>query len=444
MDDSGHDCETTRAALWRYVDREMPAREMAWISAGLRDCEDCRRVYEELARQSRLLSMAFSETPFGGTGFVARFRERAAEERLGRVHPRRRIGSILRLFGGTKAEGASSGDAALGAGGVDEVFEDLISECGSSRRRRYRKLAVAAAFLLIPTVIALGIYLTGSGLAPLGRYRVDGEGFVRVLDLENGSGGIHSDAQPSGPFHAGMRFVVPARTTLKLHLGEGVALVNAAEIEIVGPAELRIPRDSTVGEFLGHLERGEMRALVATRSVDESFVVRTRHHGIKVIGTEFVLETDGHRTKLTVTEGKVAFGHPGVDGRIYDEHVVHAGESLALAAGGTDAPAAVSSRTGVGSDVGEEPAAEAASAPTVVEPPVSAGPRTGEPARAGKPVTGVGPRVDLDNVVGPGAGSSGPETRDGSSGQEPAQGAPHRPDGGRSHRPRDGSQRNPD
>ena len=68
-------CEKAKAVLWRYIDRELSARELGAVSVHLRGCEACRQIYEQQSREAKLYRLALAENPFGDE-FVESFRVR--------------------------------------------------------------------------------------------------------------------------------------------------------------------------------------------------------------------------------------------------------------------------------------------------------------------------------------------------------------------------------
>ena len=41
------DCNCSSEVIWRYIDRELSARDMAGVSERIRSCDTCRGMYEE-------------------------------------------------------------------------------------------------------------------------------------------------------------------------------------------------------------------------------------------------------------------------------------------------------------------------------------------------------------------------------------------------------------
>src|SRR6266540_1742863 len=71
------ECRRVEESLWRYIDRELSAPQLAEISAHLKACGNCKGLYESRARDANLFRMAFTDAPFG-EGFVERFHQRSA------------------------------------------------------------------------------------------------------------------------------------------------------------------------------------------------------------------------------------------------------------------------------------------------------------------------------------------------------------------------------
>ena len=111
---------------------------------------------------------------------------------------------------------------------------------------------------------------------------------------------------------AGTALTVATDETIVLRWDDGTA------VELVGPAS------TTVGDGLGkslHLERGQLAADVQPQPATLPFVVRTPATTATVVGTRFVLRSDGAATSLVVEEGRVRLS--SADGA----HDVAAGDS---------------------------------------------------------------------------------------------------------------------
>src|SRR5580765_4894387 len=68
-------CKRVQENLWRYIDRELSAPSLAEISAHLKMCRECQRLFEARSCDAKLYRMAFVGSPFGES-FVERFRHR--------------------------------------------------------------------------------------------------------------------------------------------------------------------------------------------------------------------------------------------------------------------------------------------------------------------------------------------------------------------------------
>jgi hypothetical protein len=397
-----------QAELWRYVDRELSAREFSEISESLRRCESCRRAYEERTREVRLLRAAFIDAPFSaedaGDRFCERFRERLRAagldrlERSRRASGRRTSGSGRSGVGwggaGRGGDGDGAGDGAIA--GTDELeFEGLVHLPRTSPQRRRRILTVAAMLLVIPTIVGVGIYLSGE--RSIGTYTAKGNGTIEVL--EDGSTGLASEVDPEGGsrvLRAGTLFRVPKGMSVELKVGEeGTAgRPPAAHLTVTGPAEFEVASVASTARFRGLLSAGELHAVVAERREGESFFVSTRDYAVSVIGTEFTLIAEDGSATLEVHAGKVAFGTPSGDGSLVGEEVV---DTLR----GPVTKGRVTKRSSL-----------------LAEPPVAETPVAGAAAQVGYPASLVGSTTEsaggsgaagsaLDTPVGPSPGTGG-------------------------------------
>ena len=363
------DCNCSTEAIWRYVDRELSAREMARVSEQLRKCENCRSIYEAQGLLARSLTSSFVDSPFGES-FVMRSKERFSSAGISRpVEP-----GIRTIEGGTK------------------LF---------FRSKTF--IRTAAALLLVPLILVAG-YLFRSPLAqPLGGLRVTGrdEVSVRTVDVP----GQASQVQPSpgySVFEAGRIYDVPPGTSLSLLLGAGDGRRDGvARLEVSGPARFSTDPDCTVENFHGNLIRGVLRARVKHRQEGETFRISAGGlHQARVIGTVFVLTSDEGSTSLAVEEGLVSFGTVGEDGEYLESSRVGPADELVTLSRGAAA---------AGSEpVGAEPAT--AQKDPLVDSPVPPKPGTSgiDPAAGstGKPAAGKAPvpgslRDQLDRPANP-------------------------------------------
>lgn len=339
------DCNCSTEAIWRYVDRELSAREMARVSEQLRQCENCRSIYEAQGLLARSLTSSFVDSPFGES-FVMRSKERFSSAGISRpAEP-----GIRTIEGGTK------------------LF---------FRSKTF--IRTAAALLLVSLILVAG-YLFRSPLAqPLGGLRVTGrdEVSVRTVDVP----GQASQVQPSpgySVFEAGRIYDVPPGTSLSLLLGAGDGRRDGvARLEVSGPARFSTDPDCTVENFHGNLIRGVLRARVRHRQEGETFRVSAGGlHQARVIGTVFVLTTDEGSTSLAVEEGLVSFGTVGEDGEYLESSRVGPADEV------------VTLSTGGGGDAGSSEPVEAAPA-TVQKAPATDSPAPLKPGTTGiDPATG--------------------------------------------------------
>ena len=289
------DCNCSSEVIWRYIDRELSALDMAAVSEQIRSCDNCRSMYEGQALLARSLSTGFVDSPFGES-FVVRSRDRFGSAGL--------------------AEPAGAGIRTTRGGA--KIFHGLV---GLSSLRSRRAIGIAAMLFLVPAILAVGFLVSSSREQPLGGLRVTGRDEVGVRIDGSSSEVVFIQPQPgSSGFQAGRIYDVPGGTTLSLSLGAGKGLHDpAARLEITGPARFSTGADCTVHNFHGNLISGKLRARVAPRGDGESFRITSGGlHQARVIGTVFVLSARDGATSLTVEEGLVGFGLLGENGE-YDE-----------------------------------------------------------------------------------------------------------------------------
>lgn len=378
------DCNCSTEVIWRYIDRELSAREMARVSEQLRKCGNCRRIYEEQGRLARSLSSSFVDSPFGES-FVVRSRERFGTAGLagGSHEP-----GIRTIEGGSKLFFGYRGFSLL-------------------RSKIFMEIAAVVLLVLVATIFSIGYLSNSPGRQLLGGLRVRGqeEVSVRIVDAPGEVSHIQPSTRSSG-FQAGRIYDVPAGTTLSLQLGAGDGShERVALLDITGPAGFATDPDCTTGNFHGNLIRGVLRARVEHRQEGESFRISAGGlHQARVIGTVFVLEAGEGSTRLTVEEGLVSFGTVGEDGKFREySKVGPADETVMLSTGEV-----------TGSETADPPApanvegAATADAPAAVKPPstpAESGTGAGKPA-GGKPAAGSGSvpgslRDQLDRPANP-------------------------------------------
>ncbi len=364
------DCNCSSEVIWRYIDRELPAREMAVVSDQIRSCDTCRSMYEGQALLARSLSTSFVDSPFGES-FVSRSRERFGSAGLGESSG----GGLRTIRGGTKL---------------------LLGYRAFSLLRSRRALGIAAMLLLVPAIIAIGLLVGSRREQSLGGLRVTGRDEVGVRVAGSSSEVVFIQPQPgSSGFQAGRVYDIPAGTTLSLTLGTGDGGRDpAARLDVAGPARFSTDPDCTVSNFHGNLISGDLRARVSPRGAGESFRISSGGlHQARVIGTVFVLSARDGATSLTVEEGLVGFGVLGDTGDYTEKTKVGpgAGTVTLAAAGGLSgiAPAA-----GAGESGREEPGTSAASSPAADTP------SAGAPGKA-RPAAGKVPETLRDQLDRP-------------------------------------------
>ncbi|MBN1441565.1 MAG: FecR domain-containing protein [Planctomycetes bacterium] len=265
-------CDQVEESLWRYVDRELPAREMAAISEHLRVCAACRQLFEQRSREAKMWRWAFSESPFG-EGFLERFQRRLSRE-----------------------PGAAQGPGI--AGGLRSLPRALPA--GHPAARRVLFLAASAA-LALAAIGGLLWQLRGSAEAPLG------EIVVRAGRVEWSSGGLSGSLSQSERLDlaAGARFDVSEDGIADIFLQGSGSPAGGSRLEIDRMAIVRLPADATAQSFRADLERGRLLAVVRPLRPAESFEIRTPSAVARVVGTEFTLQVTESGTRLDVHEGCV-------------------------------------------------------------------------------------------------------------------------------------------
>ena len=258
-------CEEVDQRLWRYVDRELPAGNIAVVSSHIEACEPCRGLYHERSREASQYRQAFHDNVFG---------ERFVQTCLSRL----------------KEEG-------------------LLDEGGRSRpwKRRFplRALAAAAALLiLVPLVVVLVVFSVRS--APVGSFEVVGVPVNTGRLGEAGELRVQDGDVTRGSCLPGDVFQVPedSRVDLRWGAADGSPMSMCS---VKGPATFWLPPGVERGKLLIWLDRGILEAQVVKLTEGQSFAVDTQHARASVVGTEFRLQASGDRTSLVVREGVVRF-----------------------------------------------------------------------------------------------------------------------------------------
>jgi hypothetical protein len=262
-------CLDVDQSLWRYIDRELSASEIAAISVHLKNCEPCRAQYHEWSREASQCRTVLSDTPFG-EAFVGRLRQRMRDDGL---------------F-------ASSRRSPM--------------EALSFHRRRVRRIATVAAMLfLIPVVVVVGILSNLKDPIQLGHFATEG-GAVSFVPAGAQPGGEGARRVAAGFYGAGDAFVVPAGAVVTLRLGSPSRREDSL-LKLTGPARFEIEPHATKVDFRARLASGLLSADVARRALIEPFSIATEIARVGVLGTEFDLSALDDRTELRVRNGLVAF-----------------------------------------------------------------------------------------------------------------------------------------
>lgn len=263
-------CHDVEQELWRYIDRELPASDVAAVSDHLHGCETCRKLYHQCAREANISRGVLCTAVMGS-------------ETSGRiVRAMRREGLFRRDGVATRPE---------------SPVRPVVGMRGP--------LALAAACLIVATVGLASWFLGARAPALLGEFRAAGRA-GGVVSRADRPGAPLADFK-SGTCLSGNVFVVPDEVELTLELrgsaGHGASLV------VTGPAELAVDPTSTRRSFSAVLEKGLLKASVEPRhAADEPFVIRTPEAVARVVGTEFVVDvTREGVTRLEVSRGAVEF-----------------------------------------------------------------------------------------------------------------------------------------
>jgi hypothetical protein len=376
-------CPEVDHHLWRYIDRELPASDLASISAHLRDCDDCRARYLDRAREASQYRQVFVGSPFGER-FVAGFRKRMREE------------GLHKLAGQPGWRGVSF-----------------------HRRRLFRIATVAAMVILIPVVVLVGFLSRDRAGLPLGGFKTSGGRATVYRAGSTAAEQAESETLVEGSFGAGDRIVLGAGVLADFSLAS-TSWRGESQLTLTGPAQLLFERGASRSEFLARLTKGKLLAEVEERGPSERFEISTPHALARVIGTVFELTVTQEETRLEVSRGKVRFeaadALPTDNVHVTPEmgvHVVRAGETRPEAVVEVDLGATAESLSSTPAANGEPARADEIAGektqrpsgsgviPTHVEPQpsASAAPAVPPPAAGEKPAKPATPIPDLDTPV---------------------------------------------
>ncbi len=271
-------CKFVEHSIWKYIDRELSARNLAEISGHLATCASCKKLYETRAREATMYRLAFMGSPFG-----AEFCEKYEEAILAEV-----------------AETP-----------VGEPRGEVLGFL-SRWKERPGPVLVAALVLAVVTLFAMTFYRLSifSSASRDGGLARDARSVTpsRESDASRRTLGIRvlDDGSEQRAFYAGERYtqtVNPSVTTFQLD--DGSSLTFAAR-----PWELFVQGDSGPnGSFTARVDEGVVDVSVTKRAADRSFTLQTPNAEVRVLGTEFTLEVRMERgqplTWIEVTEGRV-------------------------------------------------------------------------------------------------------------------------------------------
>ncbi len=253
--------------LWRYVDRELGAAEVAEVSDHLARCATCRALYYDYARDANLLRVALSEV--------------ATDEGLAE--------SVVR-----EMEAASL---------IERPPTWQRFWTWTARHPSWRRYASAAAvFLCAAGALFYGLWSTQGSRHYLGQFRAAGE-VVMYASESSGREGVLVDRGDCWP---GAEFDVADGATLNLDLHSPLG-PRSDRIEVEGPAVLRLSLESSRHAFSCELVEGMLTASVRPgRAAEAPFIVSTPEAIVRVVGTRFVVDAQVEGvTALKVQQGRV-------------------------------------------------------------------------------------------------------------------------------------------
>ena len=296
-------CDDVERSIWRYIDRELSARDVSGISVHLKDCRSCNRLFEARSRENSLYRLAYVESPFGDD-FADRFREifpdcaEAPEDAASDIftfdpparHRRLAVGiSVAAILGiavvgmllrsgaspDSKPDRSNRGDPIAGVSGGNHLEGNHLEENDLDDED-------VVATPLQPELDdgsnllehRLGVFLKRSERLV---ERIEGGVAEQLAGNAIRSGAIYQlRAGPAGLVEDGDR--------VELALLDGSVLAFSSS-----PWRFEIaPGSSSHDEtFEGFLRQGELDASIVRRSKDGAFAIRTPNALLRVVGTRF-------------------------------------------------------------------------------------------------------------------------------------------------------------
>ena len=293
--------ESIERKIWPYIDRELSAKEVAEISAHLKGCERCNKIYNQRAREAQLYRMAFVESPFG-EDFARRFEIDFADS----------------------LENLSN----------DEVQAEIFS---FNPPLKHRRMAVMVSIGAMICVILLGIFLNDSDPNSQEQNLLSNEGKYNSHTAAPFQKDSKSSLQSGiGRFESAIDEVVvtPIQSEQTLlnefrpgyfysqHSPSGpsdLELWDRSRVRILTrPWKMGLKQGSTREHLIWEFKEGEAIFDIMPLDPPRSFKIFTPDAEIEVVGTEFrlsVYETDHLRyTELDVNSGKVQVTYQDLSG----------------------------------------------------------------------------------------------------------------------------------
>jgi hypothetical protein len=194
------------------------------------------------------------------------------------------------------------------------IVESRATRSPSPRRWLVACGAVALALAALPLAAPNGLLRDGPPPAEAGPAQAGPAQAVAAPSAAQSAPAL-SAAPAAASGSAGDAPAAPSRAEPVMRRPERlVSLGNRGELVLDADADLRLPTpfDPTARRPLSiRLDRGSVRASVATRAPDEPFSIVTPHVSVVVVGTRFSVSVEAARTTVSVEEGRVRVDQAG-------------------------------------------------------------------------------------------------------------------------------------
>jgi anti-sigma factor RsiW len=284
-------CQVVEQNLWRYIDRELSAKQVSEISSHLKVCGDCKRFFEARSREASLYRLSFVDSPFGDE-----FAERFSNRLLAEIEEREDRQAAAEVF----------------------TFNPPV---------HHRRVAVIASIAAIGLMVLLGFVFRDStsdtsspvadgpasnvdvGSEAVGRFLPGAERAVKVLP------GARGDAARDSVNLDGVSVIVAGAHFVKENPVDPVVMEfrNQARLTLEVPDDWSFEVFPQLNEdaFYAKLYYGSLYAEIEHQG-GRPFVIDTPNGQLSVKGTRFRLLADlddfgKHRTSIDMDEGIVEF-----------------------------------------------------------------------------------------------------------------------------------------